>query len=106
MNGEVRLAVAIEIQAAERDAAFDRLFEDAGDDRAALDRNFAGDADVEGEDFHVRVLRAHFSGSCWADSLLDAGVGETTAVGGRLIVRSPKKTAHLTICRTTCSGQL
>jgi hypothetical protein len=33
------------------------LLEDAGDDRAALHRNFAGDADVEGEDFHWRVLR-------------------------------------------------
>ena len=79
VNGEVRLAIAIEIQAAERDAAFDRLFEDAGDDGAAVDRDFARDANVEGEDFHVRAMRAHFSGSCRADSLLDAGAGETTA---------------------------
>ena len=58
VNGEVGLAVAVEIELAEGDAACDGLLEDAGGDGAAVPFDVAGKATVDGEKFHGQGLDA------------------------------------------------
>jgi hypothetical protein len=52
VNAEIGLAVAIEIELAESEAAGDWLLEDAGGDDGVVPRNFAREADVEGDELH------------------------------------------------------
>src|SRR5690242_2083292 len=53
VNAEVGLTVSIEIQLAESEAAGDGLLEDGGGDDGVVPRDFAGEADVEGDELHV-----------------------------------------------------
>jgi hypothetical protein len=50
MNLEVGLTVTIQIQLAKSDAARDRLLEDAGGDPGVVPGDFAGEADVDGDE--------------------------------------------------------
>ena len=52
VDGEVGLAVAVEVQATERDATLDRLLEDAGCHVASLPAHGAREADVDRDDSH------------------------------------------------------
>ena len=52
MDGKVGLAVAIEIEAAEKDAALDGLLVDAGGDSAAIPIDHPRLGDGEGKDSH------------------------------------------------------
>ena len=51
VDGEIRLAVAIEIEGAEMDGPFDGRFEDAGFDLLAVPVDGLREADLEGKDF-------------------------------------------------------
>jgi hypothetical protein len=57
VHGEVRLAVAVEVEGAESDAAGDRLLKDRSGDLVIMPGNLAGQADVEGEEPHGDWIR-------------------------------------------------
>jgi hypothetical protein len=52
MNREVRLLVAVEMERINTHASLNGFFEDAGRDRFAVEKDFLGQSDVDGNNSH------------------------------------------------------
>jgi hypothetical protein len=54
VNSEVRLAIAVQVEAAQSDTARNGLLEDAGGDDSAVPGDFSREANVHRDKFHER----------------------------------------------------
>ena len=64
VDGEIGLAIAVEIGSSERNSAIDWIFEDAGLEGVALPSKEAREADVEGNQVHIRIRVRRRLGRC------------------------------------------